>query len=151
MSPKTGAGERIFLEAGNLTDILRQAAEIGVMALGMTLVILCAGIELSVGSTLALAATITAMVLTRWNTRLGAGAHITVAILAALSACAAVGALNGALIVSLRIQPFIVTLATMIGIRGLARRLTDNTNIDLGFGQDVASTFARAGSGKTLV
>ncbi|HEX6895855.1 MAG TPA: ABC transporter permease [Bryobacteraceae bacterium] len=151
ISPKTGAGERIFLEAGNLTDILRQAAEIGVMALGMTLVILSAGIDLSVGSTLALAATITAMVLTRWKTDLGSGVQITVAILAALAACAAVGALNGALIVSLRIQPFIVTLATMIGIRGLARRLTDNTNIDLGFGQDVASSFARAGSGKTAV
>ena len=151
ISPKTGAGERIFLEAGNLTDILRQAAEIGVMALGMTLVILSAGIDLSVGSTLALAATITAMVLTRWNPDSGAGTRIFVAMLAALAACAAVGALNGALIVSLRIQPFIVTLATMIGIRGLARRLTDNTNIDLGFGHDAASTFARVGSGKTLV
>jgi ribose transport system permease protein len=150
-SPKSGAGARIFLEAGNLTDILRQAAEIGVMALGMTLVILSAGIDLSVGSTLALATTVTAMVLTRWKTDLGSVGHIGLAVLAALAACAAAGAINGAIIVSLRIQPFIVTLATMIGIRGLARRLTDNTNIDLGFGQDVSSTFAKTGSEKTLV
>ncbi|HEV8145702.1 MAG TPA: ABC transporter permease [Bryobacteraceae bacterium] len=151
ISPKNAAGDRIFLEVGNLTDILRQAAEIGVIALGMTLVILSAGIDLSVGSTLALSATVTAMVLTRWKTDLGSGMHILVAILAALAACGAVGAINGVVIVSLRIQPFIVTLATMIGIRGLARRLTDNTNIDLGFGQDVSSQFAKLGSGKALV
>jgi ribose transport system permease protein len=150
ISPKTGAGDRIFLGAANLTDILRQAAEIGVMALGMTLVILSAGIDLSVGSTLALAATIVAMMLTR-PAGIGQQAQMALAVLAAVAACAAVGAINGALIVSLRIQPFIVTLATMIGIRGLARRLTDNTNIDLGFGQDVASMFARTGSDKTLV
>jgi ribose transport system permease protein len=114
-------------------------------------VILSAGIDLSVGSTLALATTVTAMVLTRWKTDLGSVGHIGLAVLAALAACAAAGAINGAIIVSLRIQPFIVTLATMIGIRGLARRLTDNTNIDLGFGQDVSSTFAKTGSEKTLV
>jgi ribose transport system permease protein len=151
ISPKTATGERIFLQPGNLTDILRQAAEIGVMALGMTLVILNAGIDLSVGSTLALAATVTAMVLTRWHTGLAPGAHIAVAVLAALAACAAVGAVNGAVIVTLRMQPFIVTLATMIGIRGLARRLTDNANIDLGFGDDVSSRFAKVGSEKALV
>jgi ribose transport system permease protein len=151
ISPKNAAGSRIFLEVGNLTDILRQAAEIGVMALGMTLVILSAGIDLSVGSTLALAATITAMILTRWKTDAGAGVQITIAIATALAACAAVGAINGAIIVNLRIQSFIVTLAMMIGIRGLARRLTDNANIDFGFGQDVSSKFAQAGSEKTLV
>jgi len=130
-SPRAADGSRIFLQSGNLTDILRQAAEIGVMALGMTLVILSAGIDLSVGSTLALAATVTAMVLTRWKPAMGSSGHIAVAILAALAASAVVGAINGAVIVKLKIQPFIVTLATMIGIRGLARRLTDNTNIDL--------------------
>ncbi len=151
ISPKNAAGSRIFLEVGNLTDILRQAAEIGVIALGMTLVILSAGIDLSVGSTLALSATVATMVLTRWKADVGPGLHMAVAMLAALAAGAAAGAINGVVIVSLRIQPFIVTLASMIGIRGLARRLTDNTNIDLGFGQDVSSTFARVGSEKALV
>jgi ribose transport system permease protein len=150
-SPRAADGSRIFLASANLTDILRQAAEIGVIALGMTLVILTAGIDLSVGSTLALGSTITAIVLTHWKTALGFNVHISLAILFALAACSVVGAINGAVIACLRIQPFIVTLAAMIGIRGLARRLTDNTNIDLGFGQDVSSAFAKTGSDKTLV
>jgi len=69
----------------------------------------------------------------------------------ALVASAAVGALNGVVIAATRIQPFIVTLASMIGIRGLARRLTNNTNIDMGFGSDAASVFARTGSEKAVV
>jgi ribose transport system permease protein len=151
ISPRTSGGDRIFLQAGNLTDILRQATEIGVIALGMTLVILTAGIDLSVGSTLALSTTITAWLLTRWHPQIAGGAQMAVAITAAIAACAAVGALNGAAVVALRIQPFIVTLATMIGIRGLARRLTDNTNIDFGFGRDLASRFANVWSEKALV
>jgi ribose transport system permease protein len=149
--PHAADGSRIFLQIGNLTDIVRQVSETGVMALGMTLVILSAGIDLSVGSTLALATTTVAMLLTRWTPSLGATAHIAAAVAGALAVCAAVGAVNGVIIVSMRIQPFIVTLASMIGIRGLARRLTDNTNIDMGFGADVSSRFAQAGSEKILV
>jgi ribose/xylose/arabinose/galactoside ABC-type transport system permease subunit len=59
-----------------------------------------------------------------------------------VAASAAVGAVNGAVIAMLRIQPFIVTLASMIGIRGLAKWLTNNANIDIGFGRDVAAEFA---------
>ena len=94
---------RIFLQIGNLTDIVRQVSETGVIALGMTLVILSAGIDLSVGSTLALSTTTVAMLLTRWNPDLGATAHIAVAVAGALVVCAAVGAINGAIIVSMRI------------------------------------------------
>jgi ribose/xylose/arabinose/galactoside ABC-type transport system permease subunit len=95
VSPKNAAGDRIFLEVGNLTDILRQAAEIGVMALGMTLVILSAGIDLSVGSTLALSATVTAMVLTRWRPTFGRVMHILGRdCRCGWLACAAVGAIN---------------------------------------------------------
>src|ERR1017187_215432 len=85
----------IFLQVGNLTDIVRQVSETGVMALGMTLVILSAGIDLSVGSTLALATTTVAMLLTRWNPSLGSTAHIAAAVAGALAVCAAVGATNG--------------------------------------------------------
>lgn len=142
---------RIFLQVGNLTDIVRQVSETGVIALGMTLVILSAGIDLSVGSTLALSTTTVAMLLTRWNPGLNASTHIAAAVIGTLLVCAAAGAINGVVIVSMRIQPFIVTLASMIGIRGLARRLTDNTNIDMGFGSDVSSRFAQAGAEKILV
>ena len=70
-SPRSAAGDRIFLEAGNLTDILRQVSEIGIMAVGMTLVILTAGIDLSVGSTLALATSLVGLCLTRWTPAIG--------------------------------------------------------------------------------
>ncbi|MGA3202579.1 MAG: ABC transporter permease [Bryobacteraceae bacterium] len=136
---------RIFLDPGNLTDILRQVSVTGIMSLAMTFVILTAGIDLSVGSTLALATSIVAMGLTRPN------ASIPVSILMALAVAAAVGAVNGACVALLKIQPFVVTLATMIGIRGLAKWLTGNANIDIGFGQDVAARFAESLRTKTVV
>jgi ribose transport system permease protein len=135
----------IFLDPGNLTDILRQVSVTGIVALAMTYVILTAGIDLSVGSTLALATSVVAMGLTKPN------ASIPIAILTALAASAAVGAINGACVALLKIQPFVVTLATMIGIRGLAKWLTANANIDIGFGQDVASRFAELLRTKTVV
>ncbi|HTM50425.1 MAG TPA: ABC transporter permease [Bryobacteraceae bacterium] len=142
LSPMAADGSRIFLQAGNLTDILRQISVIGIIALAMTFVILTAGIDLSVGSILALSTAVVAMTLTRAGAQMGYGGHILMAILAALGACAAVGALNGAVIAWLGIQPFVVTLASMIGIRGLAKWMTGNANIDIGFGQDVAAAFA---------
>src|SRR5271156_600610 len=81
---------RIFLDPGNLTDILRQVSVTGIIALAMTFVILTAGIDLSVGSSLALATSVVAMGLMRPN------ASITTSILMALAASAAVGAVNGA-------------------------------------------------------
>src|SRR3974377_1636873 len=114
ISPTASDGSRIFLQAGNLTDILRQVSLIGIIALAMTFVILTGGIDLSVGSILALSTTLTAMALTRAWPHAGYGRHIVYAILAALAASAAMGAVNGVVIAGLRIQPFIVTLASMI-------------------------------------
>jgi ribose transport system permease protein len=141
-SPTAGDGSRIFLQPGNLTDILRQISVIGIIALAMTFVILTAGIDLSVGSILALSTSVVAMALTRGLDSLGYGTHILLAITAALVVSTAVGAVNGVVIALLDIQPFVVTLASMIGIRGLAKWLTGNANIDIGFGQDVAAAFA---------
>ncbi len=142
LSPTAGDGSRIFLQLGNLTDILRQISVIGIIALAMTYVILTAGIDLSVGSILALSTSVVAMALTRGLGGLGYGQHILLAIVAALVISTAVGAVNGVVIALLDIQPFVVTLASMIGIRGLAKWLTGNANIDIGFGQDVAAAFA---------
>jgi ribose transport system permease protein len=150
-SPTANDGSRIFLQAGNLTDILRQISLIGIISLAMTFVILTGGIDLSVGSVLALSTTIAAMGLTRWWTGAGYGAHIAYAILAALVCSAAAGVLNGAVIATLRIQPFVVTLATMIGVRGLAKWLSGNANIDIGFGRDVAALFAESFRQKAVV
>ncbi|HLV86217.1 MAG TPA: ABC transporter permease [Candidatus Sulfotelmatobacter sp.] len=151
VSPHSPRGGLIFLEAGNITDILRQVSEIGIISLGMTFVILTGGIDLSVGTVLALASSIVALMLTRVTLNLAPALAITVAMAAAILCSGLVGLLNGAIIARWRIQPFIVTLATMIGIRGLARWLTSNTNIDIGFGTDLASVFAGALSTKVVV
>src|SRR5271166_6039656 len=79
-SPRSPSGARIFLEVGNLTDILRQVSEIGIMAVGMTLVILTAGIDLSVGSTLALATSVVGLCLTSWASAMSSMAVIVFAI-----------------------------------------------------------------------
>ena len=146
ISPTAADGSRIFLQAGNLTDILRQISLIGILSLAMTFVILTGGIDLSVGSILALSTAITAMFLTRGYTT-----HIAIAILAAVLASALAGALNGVVIAATRIQPFIVTLASMIGVRGLAKWLTSNQNIDIGFGRDLAAEFASIFREKAIV
>lgn len=150
-SPHSVRGGLIFLEPGNITDILRQVSEIGIISLGMTFVILTGGIDLSVGTVLAFSSSIAALLLARVNLDLPAALAITTAVVAAVSGGMLVGLTNGVLVARWRIQPFIVTLATMIGIRGLARWITSNTNIDIGFGKDLASVFAGALSTKTVV
>jgi len=150
ISPTAADGGRIFLQAGNLTDILRQISLIGIIALAMTFVILTGGIDLSVGSILALSTTLTAMRLTHAPAGAGGG-RMAVAILTAVVVCTSVGALNGAVIAVLRIQPFVVTLASMIGVRGLSKWLSNNENIDIGFGRDVAERFAEIFREKAIV
>jgi ribose transport system permease protein len=150
-SPTAADGSRIFLQPGNLTDILRQISVIGIIALAMTFVILTAGIDLSVGSILALSTSVVAMVLTRSGAGAAYTARILLAIVAALAVSTAVGAVNGAALATLNVQPFVVTLASMIGFRGLAKWLTGNANIDIGFGQDVAAAFAAVFRQKSVV
>lgn len=65
LSPTDRTGASIFLESGNLTDVLRQVSIIGILAVGMTLVILTGGIDLSVGTVMALGSTLCAMMLTQ--------------------------------------------------------------------------------------
>jgi len=150
-SPHSVHGGLIFLEPGNITDILRQVSEIGIISLGMTFVILTGGIDLSVGTVLAFSSSVVALQLSRVNLHWSVFLAITMAMLAAVCGGMLVGLTNGVLIARWRIQPFIVTLATMIGVRGLARWMTSNSNIDIGFGKDLASVFAAALSTKTVV
>jgi ribose transport system permease protein len=151
ISPAASDGSRIFLQIGNLTDILRQISVIGILSLAMTFVILTGGIDLSVGSTLALSTSLSAMGLTHLWLASSYSVHLVSAILLAVLVSAAVGALNGIAVAALDIQPFIVTLASMIGIRGLAKWLTQNANIDIGFGPDLAADFAALFRQKGLV
>ena len=151
LSPAASDGSNIFLQWGNLTDILRQVSIVGIISLGMNFVILTAGIDLSVGSILALSSTVVALLLTRWQPEMGYAAQISIAIGAALLISTASGALSGTIIAIFDVQPFVVTLAGMIGIRGLAKWLSSNANVDVGFGQDVASLFAAIFRGKPMI
>jgi galactofuranose transport system permease protein len=109
-----------FLTPENLLNVVRQNSMLGIVALGMTFVILTGGIDLSVGSLLALAGVIAAYLADR-----GLG----VALLAAVAATAALGFVNGVIIAKARIQPFIVTLGMMIAARGIALAATDAKNV----------------------
>jgi ribose transport system permease protein len=150
-SPRASDGSLVFLDPGNLTDILRQVSVIGILSLGMTFVILTAGIDLSVGSLLALSSSIVALTLTRSLFPWPLPWAVAGAAVLAMAATTLAGFASGLIIAKVRIQPFIVTLAMMIGIRGLARAITSNTNVDIGFGDDSAALFARALSGKAIV
>jgi ABC-type sugar transport system ATPase subunit/ribose/xylose/arabinose/galactoside ABC-type transport system permease subunit len=142
-SPVRG-GRPVFLGLGNLTDILRQVSEKGILAVGMTAVIVSGGIDLSVGSVLALAATLTAWLLMKG----GAGLGLT--ILAVFAAGAACGLVNGFVIARWRLPAFIATLATMSAARGVARYLSGGTAIPLGFGEGAAPESVRALAGPLL-
>jgi ABC-type sugar transport system ATPase subunit/ribose/xylose/arabinose/galactoside ABC-type transport system permease subunit len=122
------AGRLVFLDLGNLTDILRQVSEKGILAVGMTAVVISGGIDLSVGSVLAFGATLSAWLWMRGGVGLG-GALVIVTIVSALW-----GLLNGVVVARWRLPAFIATLATMSAARGAARYLSNGTAIPLGFG-----------------
>jgi ribose/xylose/arabinose/galactoside ABC-type transport system permease subunit len=111
-----------FFRAANLELIARQTVIVCVAALGMTLVIASGGIDLSVGSVVAFSTVVTALVVRRYNPVL--------AVAAAVAAGAACGVLNGVLITQLRVVPFIVTLGTMLLVRGAAKGLADERRIE---------------------
>jgi galactofuranose transport system permease protein len=100
-----------FLTEENLTNVLRQNSMLGLVALGMTFVILTGGIDLSVGSLVAVAGVVAASV---------AGQGVLVALAAGVLVATLLGLTNGLVIARARVQPFIVTLAMMIAARGLA-------------------------------
>ena len=120
----------------NLINVLRQNSMVGLVALGMTFVILTGGIDLSVGSLLAVAGVMAASL---------AGNGLAVALLAGVAAATVLGLVNGLIISKARIQPFIVTLAMMIAARGLVLAYTkeDTVRVDRS-----AVSFAELGRGK---
>ena len=111
-----------FLTADNMANLARQVAVFGIIAVGQLLVILTAGIDLSVGSVLGLTGCITAELLVH-------GIGIVPAILVGMAAGAAIGVFNGSLVAYGKLPPFIVTLG-MLGIaRGAVLVLTDASTV----------------------
>jgi len=110
-----------FFSQTNIMNVIRQTAIVGVLAIGMTFVILTAGIDLSVGSTLALVVVLVASVLQTGSTWLG--------LLVGLLVGTAVGVVNGLGVTRGRIPPFVMTLGVAGVARGLAFLYTGGTPI----------------------
>ncbi len=109
-----------FFTVLNFKNVLRQVSMLGFVAIGMTFVILIGGIDLSVGSTLAVAGVVAAKVCSY-----GVAVSIIIPILIGI----VFGLINGILVTKLKIVPFIATLATMLAIRGIAYIATGELSV----------------------
>ncbi len=117
-----GLTSQNFLLPQNIFNIFRQMSVVAVLGIGMTLVILIGGIDLSVGSVLFLASGTTAVLLRD-------GTPAVAAILVGLTGAGLVGLVNGLLVEVAGISPVIATLGTLIGVRGLAQVIMSNAQI----------------------
>ncbi len=123
-----------FFNAQNLAQLAKDTSFTAIMAVGMAMVIISGGIDLSVGSIFALASVLGAMVLRHYGPEgVGAGDPSTLGLLLGIGACLGTGALcgllNGGLIVALRVHPFIITLGAMAILRGIAFVATKGQSI----------------------
>ena len=112
-----------FATPSNLLNIVQQTAPVTVMAVGMVFVLTAGEIDLSIGSIVAIAALLAAVVLRDWPWPVG--------VAAGLGAGALIGALNGAMIAYGRLPSFLVTLATMGVFAGVGRRMTNLKSIPI--------------------
>ena len=121
---------------GSLIDILDNCAPVALMALGMTLVIATGGIDLSVGSVMAISGAIAALLV-------NAGWSGPAAMLISLAAGVVAGLINGALVAYIGIQPIVATLILMVSGRGAAQLLTDGQTVPFqnGFIEHLGSGF----------
>jgi ribose transport system permease protein len=108
-----------FLTTGNLLNVARQVSMLGISAVGMTCVILTSGIDLSVGSVMAITNIVGALLMTQFNLPIFPTVLITLAI------AAAIGFINGVMVAYVRVPALITTLAMMTLLRGLAYVLCD--------------------------
>ncbi|MES2597395.1 MAG: ABC transporter permease [Verrucomicrobiota bacterium] len=119
-----------FLKPDNLLNIANQIAVIAILAIGMTVVIITSGIDLSVGSLIALSAVTTSLLIRDYLGGVQASAvSMMLAALGGISLCGLIGLGSGWIVTRLRVPPFIVTLAVMLIASGLAYRLAENQSI----------------------
>ncbi|MEK6236185.1 MAG: ABC transporter permease, partial [Planctomycetales bacterium] len=142
-----------FLQGRNFQNILVQTTTVAIAALGMTIIIIAGGIDLSAGTALALSATVAAIMLRDGPSTIlemlsanvavplfgaelpipdppvGEASYVALAILCGIGVACLAGLLNGALITVLRVAPFIVTLGTMTVYLGLAKWVANETTV----------------------
>jgi ribose transport system permease protein len=121
-------GSILFLAPDNIANIVRAISETGIIAVGMTFVIITAGIDLSVGALLSLSSVLTATIMTTWGWGL-VPTLLFVMICGALFGCA-----QGVISTRFRLEPFIVTLAGLQVARGLALVISNNQYINISYG-----------------
>jgi ribose transport system permease protein len=121
-------GAILFLAPDNIANIVRAVSETGIIAIGMTFVIITAGIDLSVGAVLGLSAVVTATMMI-WGSF-----GLIVTLLAVLLMGTTFGLIQGAISSRFRLEPFIVTLAGLQAARGLALVVSGNQYINISYG-----------------
>ena len=122
-------GEILFLAPDNIANIVRAVSETGIIAIGMTFVIITAGIDLSVGALLGLASVVTATMM------ISGGFGLVPTLLLVLLMGTAFGAGQGSISTRFRLEPFIVTLAGLQAARGLALVVSGNQYINISYGE----------------
>jgi len=118
-----------FLNVTNLTQIATQASFIAIMAVGMTAIIVLAGIDLSIGSIYGLAAYVGAMAMSTLEPTVGFWVSVPVGVGVCCLVGAACGLANGVMIVGFRVHPFVITLGMMAALRGLIFVLSKGQSI----------------------
>jgi ribose transport system permease protein len=119
----------LFLAPDNMANIVRAVSETGIIAVGMTFVIITAGIDLSVGALLSLSSVLTASIMTT------AGWGLIPTVLFVVACGTVFGALQGLISTRFRLEPFIVTLAGLQVARGLALVISNNQYINISYGE----------------
>lgn len=124
-----------FLTVNNLQNLLRQTAIYGVIAIGMTFVIMSGGIDLSVGAVVGLSGVLSAMFM---STKAAVAWPVPLAILVAVAISSLVGLINGAIIYDGKVPPFIATLGIQTAVRGAIMLIT-NAQMISGIPKDYAA------------
>ena len=118
-----------FLKRSNLLAIVDRIVVIAVIAIGMTMVIITAGIDLSVGSLIALAAVISTLIMKKLGGLQASGWVVLVGFLGGIICCGLIGAVGGFIVSRFKVAPFITTLGVMMIARGLAFMITGGYSI----------------------
>src|SRR5918994_992467 len=135
-----------FLKADNLLNVANQVAVIAILAAGMTLVIITGGIDLSVGSLIALSAVLGTLLIRRYaGAEQATAAGMVACCLAAILACGVVGGLSGVVVTQFAVPSFIVTLGVMLMASGTAFLLTGGESV-----YELPNSFVRLGRGADL-